>query len=252
MPFFDFDRRKMYYDTSGAGSPLLLLHGNCVSSKMFTSEIDYYSKYYKVIYLDYPGLGQSDRLPRFRDDFWHYNAQAAYTLLKLLKIDKINVIGTSGGAMTGMNLAALAPEMVNSFIADSFFGEYITIEEAEKIRKGRTAAKSQLLSIAFWKKMHGDDWAEIVDMDIDLMLRTAYNFYNPLEGDLSAINSPILLTASTEDELIPDIRRRMNLLAAKLPNCSQFISEVGKHPLMITQKPIFREIAMEFLGRNRI
>ncbi len=250
MAYFDFDRKYIYYNIVGKGLPLLLLHGNCVSSKMFTTEIDYYSKYFKLIYFDYPGLGQSERLSEFRNDFWHYNAQCAFTLLKLLKFDKINIIGTSGGALTGMNLATIAPELINAIVADSFFGEYLSIDEAEKIKNGRTAAKSQLLSIAFWKKMHGDDWSRIVDMDIELMLKTAYNYYNPIEGDLSLIDSYVLLTASTEDELIPNIEFRMNNLAQKLSNCETFYSSIGKHPLMITQKPLFRQLAMDFFNKH--
>ena len=251
MPYFNFDRRNIYYDQSGAGGDLLLLHGNSVSAKMFESEIMYYSKYFKVTYFDYVGVGRSERVAKFNTDFWNYNAKAAYTLLKMLGINKTKVIGTSGGAIVGMNLGIIAPEMFDMFIGDSFFGEYISKSEADNIKIGRTKAKSQILSAAFWQKMHGDDWETIVDMDIQLMIDVAYGGINPIVGSPKYLDCPTLFTASTEDELIPNIDDRLNKLAAKMPNCEVFITNTGKHPLMITQKPTFRTLAMEFFNRNK-
>ena len=54
MPYFDFEGKKVFYDSLGKGNPLILLHGNSVSSKMFDSESIFYSKYYKVYLIDYP------------------------------------------------------------------------------------------------------------------------------------------------------------------------------------------------------
>lgn len=247
MPYFNFDRKQVYYDQSGEGADLLLLHGNSVSARMFDSEIDFFSKYYRVTYFDYVGVGRSERVPHFGTDFWNYNAKAAYTLLKKLGIERTKVIGTSGGAIVGMNLGILAPELFERFIGDSFFGEYISIDEAERIKQGRTLAKSQLLSIAFWKKMHGDDWSDIVDLDIQLMLDVAYQKINPIVGNPANIICPVLFTASNEDELIPNMERRLYDLSRKMPNCTLYTTDIGKHPLMITQKPKFRELALQFL-----
>ena len=73
----------------------------------------------------------------------------------MLGINRTKVIGTSGGAIVGMNLGIIAPELFDMFIGDSFFGEYISKSEADNIKIGRTRAKSQILSAAFWRL--GDD-----------------------------------------------------------------------------------------------
>lgn len=247
MPFLKFQDNNIFYDTEGSGAPLLLLHGNCVSARMFDSEIKYFSHKYKVIYFDYPGMGRSSRIKKFDDNFWKYNAQCAVELLKLLDISEVKVIGTSGGAKVGINLAMESPQFIDKLIADSFLGEYLTISEAERIKQMRIKGKSQILTSAFWKKMHGDDWETIVNMDIDLMLNTAYNNLNPISGNLSEIICPVLITASREDELIPNIEARMQPIIEKIPDARFKIYDKGKHPLMITRKKLFRDIADNFL-----
>ena len=83
------------------------------------------------------------------------------------------------------------------------------------------------------------------------MIDVAYGGINPIVGSPNYLDCPTLFTASTEDELIPDIDNRLRKLAAKMQNGEVFITNTGKHPLMITQKPIFRELAMEYFNRNK-
>lgn len=247
MPFFKFDNNKIFYDQKGEGEPLLLIHGNSVSSRMFDSEIDYYSQYYHVIYFDYPGHGQSDRIDKFRDDFWLYNAHCALNLLQFLGLPQVNVIGTSGGALTGLNLAVTNPHAVIKLITDSFAGERITEEEAEFIYDTRTKAKSETVFPAFMKEMHGEDWEKIVDQDLDLMLRVGRNNLPTVHGEVSIISAPVLGVGSDEDGLIPNIRERISHIIGKIPGGQTKFFTYGKHPFMVTQKDDFRKVALDFL-----
>ena len=247
MPYINYNSGKVFYDVEGKGYPLLLLHGNAVSSMMFRAEIDFYKEYFQVIYFDYPGVGKSGRLKRFSDDFWFYNAGAAKALAEHLKLDKFHVIGTSGGALVGLNLAGLLPEKISKMIVDSFFGFRVTIEEVNKIITDRTKAKKEILSASFWEDMHGSDWESIIDMDLDLMLRTATNNVNAIKTDLSRLEFPVLGIVSEEDELVPDIVNRMSAVIEQIPNGKLIIFKKGKHPFMITKRQKFRDIAIQFL-----
>lgn len=60
MPFFEYDGLKVFYRIEGSGKPLLLLHGNTVSSEMFSQDITFFSKNRLVIAIDSPGFGKSD------------------------------------------------------------------------------------------------------------------------------------------------------------------------------------------------
>jgi len=250
MPYLEFDKLNIFYDIIGEGSPLLLLHGNSVSSKMFTSEIEYWaSNNYKVIVMDYPGLGQSDRISVFRNDYWLYNAHCVAELINHLDIDTISIVGTSGGALTGLNLATHYPEKITCLIADSFMGFGLSAKEADTIARRRTKAKDKLLSSAFWKTMNGDDWENVVDQDIDLMRRVGHTPLKTIHGNLAAIDFPVLCVGSYEDELIPNMIDKIKAVAAMIPNCEEIYYNYGKHPFMITQKLEFRRIMKNFLER---
>ena len=65
---------KLNYIEKGKGTPLVLLHGNGGSLECFRSQIDYFSKKYRVIALDTRGHGKSPRgdkpftIKQFADD----------------------------------------------------------------------------------------------------------------------------------------------------------------------------------------
>ena len=247
MAFFEFDDKQIYYEVLGEGRPLLILHGNSVSSNLFVTCKDFFSKNFKVILMDYPGHGKSQRLPEFRDDFWRYNGQAALNLMDFLEIDKFDIIGTSGGAMVGLNMCVMAPERIGKIIADSFFGDYLTYKEAEYLVAQRQKAKTDFMTVQYWKSHHGEDWESIVDNDCKMMLSFSRKGFPTIFGDLSAIKAEVLLVATSSDKIHPDILGRLDELAVKIPNVKKKYYDYGRHTFMITEKEEFRKIAMEFL-----
>ncbi len=250
MPYYIYDSKNIYYNVfdNKKKENLLLLHGNCVSHKMFRSEIKYYSQFYNVIVFDYPGIGLSERIEQFRDDYWNYNAKCCIEILDMLKIKCIKAIGTSGGALTGLNVTALDPNRFVAFVADSFMGFGLTLEDSLTIGRRRRKAKTALLQVAFWKDMIGEDWSSVVDQDIDLMERVGSKRLLTIHGDLSKVLTPILCVSAETDELIPNTPDKVKAVADKLPKSRNVVYDYGKHPFMITQKPEFRKLALEFLN----
>ena len=49
MSYFIYQNKKIFFEEYGDGIPLLLLHGNSLSSRMFLPIIDDLQKYTKVI-----------------------------------------------------------------------------------------------------------------------------------------------------------------------------------------------------------
>lgn len=261
MPTFKFDNLDIYYnifpktntkETTNSQNKnteyLFLLHGNSVSSKMFNSEINLFQKYYNVVVFDYPGLGQSQRIDYFRDDYWHYNSLCLEKLISFLNIKgQIDIIGTSGGALTGLNYITKNSANVRKFIADSFMGYGVNLEESQTIVRRRTKAKSQLMSSAFWKSMNGEDWEHVVDQDIDLMDRCGTKSLKTILGDFKGVTCEVMCLAAITDELIPRTDLKVKAVADDIPNSILKIYDFGKHPFMITEKQEFKKIAIEFL-----
>ena len=59
--------QDIYLDDLGKGVPLVLVHGFLGSSKMWEPQINFFKKYYRVITLDIPGFGKSNKAKSFDD-----------------------------------------------------------------------------------------------------------------------------------------------------------------------------------------
>ncbi len=248
MAYFKFDNKNIYYSINGEGDPLMLLHGNTTSSKLFESDIPFFAQYYKVVAFDWPGHGLSDKLDKFAEDFWRYNAKCGIELCKYLGIEQIDLIGTSGGALTALNMATLEPNLAPKIIADSFFGNRLSKEEAEKIVANRIKLKSDFLMQQYWKNFNGDYWETMVDLDCERMLELGNRQLPLIWGDISKIKSKVLLVGTSTDDLIKDNYARMLELQKIIPDSEIKFYDYGRHTFMITEREEFRRIALDFLN----
>lgn len=239
MSYFTFDRKRVYYNIKGEGQPLLLLPGNTASSRMFSSVLKMYVRHYKVILIDFPGHGRSERLPEFETDFWWYNSQACYALLEELKLDKIAVIGTSGGAIVGLNLALEYPERVSFLIADSFEGEYPLASYMEILESDREQSKKSCGGKMFYFMNHRHGWRKVVDADTKALMdfyRTGKSFYHKPIGPISV---PTLLTGSRSDEFCDHLEEIYKGLQKKNDCLRIHMFDKGSHPAMLSNKEEF-------------
>lgn len=62
MTYFNYKNKRIYYEINGTGGPLIILHGNTASSKMFNSVIPAFQDKYQVITMDFLVCGRSDRI----------------------------------------------------------------------------------------------------------------------------------------------------------------------------------------------
>ena len=61
MPYSTADGVKTYYEVSGEGYPLVLVHANPFDRRMFLYQVAHFSTYFKVINIDLRGYGYSDK-----------------------------------------------------------------------------------------------------------------------------------------------------------------------------------------------
>jgi len=105
---------KLYYETYGKGEPLILLHNNGASMKMFLNQIPYFSKNYRVIAVDSRAHGRSvdtkDSLS------FEMMADDLNSLLDHLHLKNCNVIGWSDGGITGLVMAMRHPDKVKKLV----------------------------------------------------------------------------------------------------------------------------------------
>lgn len=252
MAFFKYADKRVYYEETGSGPPLFLLHGNSVSSKMFGGVIGLYKDDFNVILVDFLGHGNSDRLKEFPVDFWHDEAMQIIELILLLGYEKVDLIGTSGGALAALNVALEREDLVGRVIADSFEGESVLSSWAGTVREERKETKSLEQMRMLWEYCHGGDWESVVDNDTDVIVRHGESVKNFFHKDLAILNKPVLLTASLEDDEFSgrmDIEKTFRDLAEKMPDAKMHLFPSGGHPAMLTNAEGFSGLAKEFFRK---
>lgn len=114
MPYLSVDSTRLYYDETGSGPPLLLIHGLGSSGRDWREQVNAFADRYRVIRIDLRGHGRSDRprgpyaMPEF--------AREAAVLLRFLNAVPAHVVGLSMGGMVALQLAADAPALIRSLV----------------------------------------------------------------------------------------------------------------------------------------
>lgn len=173
MSYFYYQRKKIYYTEAGKGEPVLFLHGNTASSKMFELLMPLYEDRFHVILIDFLGHGNSDRLEEFPANLWIEEARQTVALLEHLKLGRVNLVGTSGGAWVAINAALERPELVGKVVADSFDGRTLADDFSENLIQERTSSRTDQMAVEFYRWCQGEDWECIVDMDTTALVKCA-------------------------------------------------------------------------------
>lgn len=241
MAYFKFEHKRIFYKILGEGEPVILLHGNTVSSKMFNSLLKKYAEAFKVILIDFPGHGKSERLDKFETDFWFYNSTVTHALIQELQLEEISVVGTSGGALVAINLALMYPEKINYLVADSFEGEYPLPSYIHSLKTNRKKDKKKLLAKLFWFNCHGFGWSKIVDLDTEMNIEFARTGKSFFHKPIAELQTPTILTGSQEDEYCSYLDKIYGKLKEKNEHLEIHLFEKGKHPAMLSNKDAFFE-----------
>lgn len=117
--FLTVDGVRLHYVERGRGEPLVLIHGNgmMIQDFLVSGIVDDLAKRYRVIIIDRPGYGYSDR-PR---GLWTPRAHATLfqKALQQLGVTQAVVLGHSWGALVAVALALQAPQLVRSLVLAS-------------------------------------------------------------------------------------------------------------------------------------
>jgi pimeloyl-ACP methyl ester carboxylesterase len=108
---------RIYYETSGAGEPLLLLHGGFGTVEDFASQTPELAKHFKVVAFERPGHGHTaDNAEPFS-----FAAMSAGTVdfIEAMKLGATNLVGWSDGAITALLVSISRPDLVKRLVSVS-------------------------------------------------------------------------------------------------------------------------------------
>jgi pimeloyl-ACP methyl ester carboxylesterase len=136
--FLPIKGAKLYYEITGQGFPLVLVHSRWMHSGLWDEQVKAFAPHYRVIGYDVRGFGKSDMeliplsdVEDLRQLFDHLDIKQAY------------LVGLSMGAEIAMNFALAYPERVQALVAsgagldeykwdDSFWLEWNRFSDAIK------------------------------------------------------------------------------------------------------------------------
>jgi pimeloyl-ACP methyl ester carboxylesterase len=220
--------KTRYWSVGEIGTPILLIHGAGGSADYWHTNIFALAQQHQVYALDWVGSGKSDKpeITYTYDDLTQFVTQ----FMDAVALSSANVIGTSGGGIIAMKLAARFAERVQKLILVGSaglgkalgFGMRVSaipgVGEALN-RPSRTTAKFLIRQCAYNSEQFlADEFVDLVDRNLPLEVlqfqlrtfRTSANFWgmkpeflSDIRGDLPKIKAPTLILWGKQDQITP-------------------------------------------------
>ena len=132
--------QEIYIEDTGTGYPLVLVHGFLGSSEMWEPQINYLSKYFRVITPNLPGFGKSKNVKSL--DSINLMAKSIIDWLNKKKIEKFYLLGHSMGGMIAQEITTQLGSRITKLICygtgpiGDIPGRFETMDESrEKLKK---------------------------------------------------------------------------------------------------------------------
>jgi pimeloyl-ACP methyl ester carboxylesterase len=251
MPTTTVNGVRLFYDLTGDGPPLVLVHGSWGDGASWGGVVPALAPRFRVLVYDRRGHSRSERPPAQGSTDEDVDDLAA--LIEHLGLAPAHVVGTSSGATLALRLAARHPVLVRSvachepalftlFVDDPDLGALMREalgcfeSAAARLAAGDMAGGTRQFAETYSNGPGG--WELIPPERQQVMVHNAPTFLDETRDPgswtvdlaaLAAISCPILLTSG--DQSLPFLPPLVAALAAALPGAqTQVIAGAGHVP----------------------
>lgn len=261
---FSFNTLNLYYEVHGDGPELLILNGVMMSTASWQPLLPAWTAHFKVILLDFPDQGQSDRHPE------PYNqslmTEVVLALMEHLELTQVNLLGISYGGEVAIQIAAQYPEKVSRLLlanttaytdpqlralgdgwvlaCEGYDGNKFFLGTMPSIY-GKTFYKTH----SEWLK---DRQAQIANglspqwyEGFIRLVRSAEHY--DCRNVLASVVAPTLIIGSEEDQVTPLSEQRY--LNAHIHNSQLLVFSCCGHASMYEQQPMFEAAVLGWFQR---
>jgi pimeloyl-ACP methyl ester carboxylesterase len=113
--FVEVNGLNMYYQESGSGTPLVLLHGGTVSSNMWEPFIPSFVPHFRVITPDSRGHGKTNN-PKDEQISYHLMAEDIVAFFNALHLTKPLIFGYSDGGQIALEIGLRYPDLTGAIV----------------------------------------------------------------------------------------------------------------------------------------
>lgn len=256
--FANLQNTTIFYETAGEGLPLLFVHGLGGTSNVWYAQRAALGQYFKVVTLDLPGSGRSDRSERqYTMEKW---CEQLAALADHLKLDKFVLIGHSMTTVLAQKFAARHGNRLSGLVLCGPFtelppaGKEAFVKRADTVQKeGMIAVVDHVLAAAL--RPAREAHPALVGLVREMLLSNDPACYAGhclalvgacAKADQANIKCPTLLLVGDQDGVTPLGNARA--IAAAVPGATIRIIPGTAHLTMIERSELFNAALMEFLA----
>ena len=249
----------LYYEESGAGGALVLLHEGILDSRMFDPQFEAFAARYRTVRYDIRGYGRSSR-----PEGPYSDADDLGALLDELGIDRAGLVALSMGGAIAIEFTLTHPSRVAALVLGaSGVRGFDTSAELDALYAPAEAAfeagdirRAAEIELSIWARKPTDpvvderiheiamDNAHQVALDGSLRIRME----PPAIERLGEIAAPTLVLVGDED--VPDMLRIAELLATSIPGARSAVLGGADHVLNMRRPEEFNRLTLEFLSET--
>ena len=230
---------KLSYVRRGEGKDLVFLHGYLASKESFAPQIGYFSRYYRVTALDFPGFGGAEPLPAA----WSVSDYADWTrdALAALGIALPHVVAHSFGGRVAVKCLSRG-ELFDRAVLTGCAGIVPRRTAGYRVRVGCYRAVRRLAP-GFAERHFGSREYRTLPP----LMRESYKkiVNEDLRGDAARITRPVLFVCGSEDKETPLSSQRVYVRAVR--GSSLYVMEGCGHFAHLEDALAFNVKTEEFL-----
>lgn len=255
----------LYFEQSGAGADIVLIHGWGLHGGIFSSLVEQLAGEFRVTRVDLPGHGRSSAVDH------HFDLGNTADLLAKLVGKPAIWLGWSLGALVALTLASRYPAAVKALVLVSATPRFVSSDDwshamapetlagfASDLSKDYQATLDRFLSLQIGKErnsrelirrlreqvlQHGEPDPLVLAAGLDI-LRDA-----DLRPQLAAIKQPALVVNGGRDRLTPPAAGEY--LARHLANGQYLLFENAGHAAFLSHQQEFTTRLKEFLHEQQ-
>jgi pimeloyl-ACP methyl ester carboxylesterase len=196
--YIEIGELKTWYDESGAGEPLVLLHGGLSTNETWGPQMPEFGKQFRVLAPERRGHGHTPDV----DGPFSYDAMATDTIgfLEAVVDGPAHLVGWSDGGIIGLIVAMRRPDLVRKLVAIS--ANFDTSGVPEEIQSQLLATRPDSDGLATLRSMYEsaspdgpEHWSVVVAKSLEMVSREPR--ISPSE--LTRIAAPTLVLAGDDD-----------------------------------------------------
>jgi len=262
--YVQIGKYSLYYEETGKGDPLILIHGGLLDRRMWDGQFELFGRWSRAIRYDLRNQGLSRGVP---DSFSYH--EDLNRLMEALGIQRARIVGLSLGGAIAIDFTLAHPEKVSALVlVSSGLSGYENRDSSLLVNEKKqadAAAKRDMNSyIEYFQRSWTDGphrTPEQVNRDVRQKVRdmikstiskpegysTVVPLAPPALGRLSSIRVPTLLVLGELDN--SGIQEIASLVLKAVPGSRKVVIKGAAHMVNMEKPEEFNEVVGEFLSK---